>query len=44
MQYLEKIGKNQRKAVEDLKAIKHDKMKKVLKDYNNALLRNKRKI
>ena len=44
MQYLEKIGKNSRKAFEDLKAIKHDKIKKVLKDYNNALLRNKRKI
>jgi len=44
MQYLEKIGRNSRKAFEDLKAIKHDKIKKVLNDYNNALLRNKRKI
>ncbi len=44
MQYLEKIGRNSKKAFEDLKAIKHDKIKKVLNDYNNALLRNKRQI
>ncbi|MAH74650.1 MAG: hypothetical protein CBD57_03090, partial [Candidatus Pelagibacter sp. TMED197] len=44
MRYLEKIGRNSKKAFEDLKAIKHDKIKKVLNDYNNALLRNKLKI
>ena len=33
MQYLENIGKNARKAFEDLKSIKHDKIKKVLNDY-----------
>ena len=44
MQYLENIGKNARKAFEDLKSIKHDKIKKVLNDYNRSLLKDKSKI
>ena len=44
MQYLEKIGKNAKKAFEDLKNINHNKIKKVLFEYNRAILRNKRKI
>ncbi len=44
MRYLENIGKNARKAFEDLKNIKHTKIKKVLEDYNKALLRNKKNI
>ncbi len=41
MQYLEKIGKNSRKAFEDLKNVDHNRIKKVLKDYNQELLKNK---
>ena len=44
MSYLEKIGKNSKKAFEDLKIIKHDKIKKVLENYNKSLLKNKQKI
>ena len=44
MSYLEKIGKNSKKAFEDLKAIKHDKIKQVLESYNKSLLINKQKI
>jgi|TARA_X000001036_G_scaffold420878_1_gene442163 glutamate-5-semialdehyde dehydrogenase len=44
MKYLEKIGKNSKKAFEDLKIIKHDKIKKVLENYNKSLLKNKQKI
>jgi glutamate-5-semialdehyde dehydrogenase len=44
MKYLEDIGKNSRKAFEDLKKIKHNKIKKVLESYNKSLLVNKRKI
>ena len=44
MQYLFKIGKNAKKAFEDLKAVKHDKIKKVLSDYNKKLLKNKNRI
>ena len=44
MKYLEKIGKNSRKAFEDLKAVKHDRIKKALNDYNRELLRNKKQI
>ena len=44
MSYLEKIGKNAKKAFEDLKKIKHLKIKKVLENYNKALLKNKRNI
>ncbi len=44
MSYLENIGKNARKAYEDLKTIKHTKIKKVLENYNKSLLKNKKKI
>ena len=44
MSYLEKIGKNSKKAFEDLKAIKHNKIKNVLESYNKSLLKNKQKI
>jgi glutamate-5-semialdehyde dehydrogenase len=44
MSYLENIGKNAKKAFEDLKTIKHNKVKKVLESYNKSLLINKLKI
>ena len=44
MNYLKKIGFNARKAFEELKAIKHDKINLVLKNYNKAILKNKKKI
>ena len=44
MFYLEKIGKNAKKAFEDLKKIKHKKIKKTLESYNKSLLQNKIKI
>ena len=44
MRYLENIGKNARKAFEDLKIVKHERIKKVLERYNKALLKNKSKI
>ena len=44
MNYLENIGKNAKKAFEDLKTIKHSKIKKVLENYNKSLLINKLKI
>ena len=44
MSYLENIGKNARKAFEDLKNVKHAKIKNVLDDYNKSLLKNKNKI
>ena len=44
MIYLENIGKNAKKAFEDLKDVKHDKIKKVLNEYSRAILNNKRKI
>ena len=44
MNYLEKIGKDAKKAFEDLKTVKHKKIKKVLENYNKSLLDNKRKI
>ena len=44
MKYLKKIGLNARKAFEELKAIEHSKIKLVLKDYNTAILKNKKKI
>jgi glutamate-5-semialdehyde dehydrogenase len=44
MNYLENIGKNSKKAFENLKNIKHDKIKKVLENYNKSLLINKQKI
>ena len=44
MNYLENIGKNAKKAFEDLKKVKHSKIKKVLDNYNKSLLYNKKKI
>jgi glutamate-5-semialdehyde dehydrogenase len=44
MSYLENIGKKSKKAFDDLKTIKHDKIKKVLESYNKSLLINKQKI
>ena len=44
MKYLEKIGKNAKIAFEDLKSIKHNKIVKVLNNYNTSLLKNKKKI
>ena len=44
MQYLKKIGINARKAFEDLKTVKHEKIKKVLDNYNKKLLKNKNNI
>ena len=44
MKYLEDIGKNAKKAFEELKAVKHKKIKKVLDNYNKSLLKNKRNI
>ncbi len=44
MSYLEKIGRNAKKAFEDLKNVKHTKIKKVLEDYSKILLKNKKSI
>ena len=44
MNYLETVGKNAKKAFEDLKDIKHKKVKKVLDNYNQSLLKNSNKI
>jgi glutamate-5-semialdehyde dehydrogenase len=44
MRYLENIGKNAKRAFEDLKKIKHEKVQKVLNNYNRSLLTNKKKI
>ena len=44
MSYLKKIGINAKKAFEDLKKVKHTKIKKVLDNYNKDLLKNKKKI
>ena len=44
MSYLVNIGKNAKKAFEDLKNIKHAKIKKVLENYNKTLFKNKKKI
>tara|TARA_B100000767_G_scaffold232103_1_gene223837 strand:- start:1198 stop:2439 length:1242 start_codon:yes stop_codon:yes gene_type:complete len=44
MSYLKNIGKNAKKAFENLKAVKHSKIKKVLENYNKSLLDNKLKI
>ena len=43
MSYLETIGKNAKKAFEDLKDVKHKKIKKVLDNYNQSLLKNSNK-
>ncbi len=44
MSYLETIGKQAKKAFEDLKSIKHSKITKVLEDYNKSLIKNKKRI
>ena len=44
MNYLESIGKNAKKAFEDLKGMGHKKIKKVLENYNQSLLNNTNKI
>ena len=44
MSYLETIGKNAKKAFEDLKDVKHKKIKKVLDNYNQSLQKNSNKI
>ena len=44
MKYLEEIGKNARKAFEDLKSIKHNKIVRVLDNYNKAISKNKKRI
>ena len=44
MIYLETIGNNAKKAFEDLKSVNHNKIKKVLENYNHSLLKNKKKI
>jgi glutamate-5-semialdehyde dehydrogenase len=44
MNYLEKIGFNAKKAFEELKSTNHDKIQAVLNSYNNAILKNKKKI
>ena len=44
MSYLETIGKKAKKAFEDLKSVKHIKIKNVLEDYNKSLLKNKKSI
>ena len=43
MKYLEKVGLNARKAFEELKTIKHNKIKLVLNNYNTVILKNKKK-
>jgi glutamate-5-semialdehyde dehydrogenase len=44
MIYLENIGKNAKKAFEDLKSVEHSKIKRVLENYNKSLFINKNKI
>ncbi len=44
MRYLENIGKNARKAFEDLKKVKHNKITKVLNEYNKILFKYKKNI
>ena len=44
MSYLKNIGINAKKAFEDLKAVNHSKIEKVLENYNKSLLHNKQKI
>ena len=44
MKYLNDIGLNARKAFEELKTVNHSKIKSVLKNYNSAILKNKKKI
>ena len=44
MYYLEKIGKNSKKAFKNLKKVNHSKIRKILDYYNFFLLKNKNKI
>ena len=44
MDYLKTIGINAKKAFEDLKDVKHRKIKKVLDNYNQSLQKNTNKI
>tara|TARA_B100001778_G_scaffold215173_1_gene178224 strand:- start:467 stop:649 length:183 start_codon:yes stop_codon:yes gene_type:complete len=44
MSYLETIGKKARKAFEDLKSIKHSKIKKVLETIINLYLKIKKEL
>ena len=44
MKYLERIGLNARKAFEELKSVNHGKIQLVLNNYNNAILKNKKRI
>ena len=44
MNYLESIGKNAKKAFEDLKGVNHKKIKKVLENYNQSLLKHTNEI
>ena len=44
MKYLNKIGLNAKKAYEELKNVKHNKIKLVLNNYNTSILRNKNTI
>ena len=44
MNYLESVGRNAKKAFEDLKGVKHKKIKKVLDNYNQSILKNTNKI
>jgi len=44
MNYLETIGKNAKKAFANLKSVNHNKIKKVLENYNYFLLKNKKRI
>ena len=44
MKYLENIGLNAKKAFKELNSINHSKIQLVLNSYNNAILKNKKKI
>ncbi len=44
MRYLKKIGLNARRAFKELKDINHNKIQLVLKNYNTAILKNKKRI
>ena len=44
MNYLQSIGRNAKKAFEELKKVKHKKIKKVLDNFNQSLLKNSNKI
>ena len=44
MNYLKSIGKNAKKAFEDLKDVNHKKIKKVLENYNQSLLKHTNEI